>query len=51
MDDITNSVQAKQARSQLKRVITFLKDPDLIASMRKRLDNAVALFQVCSHEL
>lgn len=46
MEDIVVSIKNKQDRPGHERVFKFLKDPDMITSMRKELDDAIILFAV-----
>ena len=47
MGDILASAKAKQDRPQLVRFFQFVQDPDMIADMRKKLEDAIGLFTVC----
>jgi hypothetical protein len=42
----TQEIQALQDKLPVKRVWNFTKDPEKIDDMRKKLDDALALFQV-----
>ncbi|KAF8594814.1 hypothetical protein BDV93DRAFT_130317 [Ceratobasidium sp. AG-I] len=44
IQNILASVEAKQDRPRYKRFYKFIQDPDMIADMRKRLDDTVGLF-------
>jgi hypothetical protein len=46
LDQILLEIQAMQSEQGLKRFWTFQKDPEKIAGMRKKYDDALGLFQV-----
>ncbi|KAF8598006.1 TPR-like protein [Ceratobasidium sp. AG-I] len=48
MQKILASVEAKQDRPRYKRFYKFIQDPDMIADMRKSLDDTVGLFTLNS---
>ncbi|KAI0060760.1 hypothetical protein BV25DRAFT_1992812 [Artomyces pyxidatus] len=48
LNGIVSSIQDIQDQTGLKRVGTFVQDPERIKDMRKRFDNAIGLFQLTS---
>ncbi|KAF8594480.1 TPR-like protein [Ceratobasidium sp. AG-I] len=48
MEDILASAEAKQDRPQYVRFLKFVQDPDMIADMRRKLEDVIGLFTLTS---